>query len=357
MPIRKMVGVGMTALESNVRTLSRPYKLNFAVTYWCQSRCLTCNIWQMRPKGELSIDEIREFARRNTYFKWIELTGGEVFMRSDLVEIAKAFSETSKGLYILTMPTNSLSNHELMFRELREILELGIPRVAVTVSLDGYRELHDKIRGVPGNYDKAIDTFKRLLELKKKYPNLYSVFGYTMSRFNQGKFAETFDAVKRDIPSIRYNDFHINLGQISDNYYGNSSLDIKPNDSEVLRELDMIIKGREREYGAIPAIENAFLKNLVRYAQTGKTPMKSKSLEASLFLDSYGDVYPSIMWNRKIGNIRDTDYSLDGIWHSDDAIEVRKLISEGKEPSQWTSCEAYQSIIGKIPRLLASSIS
>ncbi len=45
---------------------------------------------------------------------------------------------------------------DLVERKLREILSLGIPRVAITVSLDGYRELHDKIRGVPGNYDRAI---------------------------------------------------------------------------------------------------------------------------------------------------------------------------------------------------------
>lgn len=352
MSIEKMLGLGVTALESNLHTLKRPYKLNFAVTYWCQSRCLTCNIWQMKPKGELSIDEIREFARKNAYFKWIELTGGEVFMRSDIVEIARAFSENSKHLYILTMPTNSLSNHDLMFRELEEILELGIPRVAITVSLDGYRELHDKIRGVPGNYDKAIDTFKRLIELKKEHPNLYFVFGYTMSRFNQGKFDEVFNAVKRDIPSIRYNDFHINLGQISDNYYGNSDLDIKPDDSEVISELNRIIDNREKEHGAIPMIESAFLKNLVKYARTGKAPMKSKSLEASLFLDSYGNVYPSIMWNRRIGNIREAGYSLDPLWEGDAAREVRKLIKDGKEPNQWTSCEAYQSIIGKISSLI-----
>jgi len=353
MSIEKLLGLGMTAVESNLRTLKKPYKLNFAVTYWCQSRCLTCKIWQMKPKGELSIDEIREFANKNREFKWIELTGGEVFMRSDLVEIAKAFNEGSKHLYILTMPTNSLSNHDLMFRKLEEILELGIPRVAITVSLDGYRELHDKIRGVPGNYDKAIDTFKRLMELKRKHNNLYFVFGYTMSRFNQGKFDETVRAVKRDIPSISYNDFHINLGQISDNYYGNSDLDIKPNDSEVLNELHSVIRNRKARYDAISLIETAFLRNLIKYASTGKTPMKSKSLEASLFLDSYGNVYPSIMWNKKIGNIRDTKYSLEPLWNNSDAVEVRRLIREGKEPSQWTSCEAYQSIIGRIPSLIA----
>ncbi len=33
--------------------------------------------------------------------------------------------------------------------------------------------------------------------------------------------------------------------------------------------------------------------------------MKSRSLEASLFIDSFGNVYPSIMWDKKIGNIKE----------------------------------------------------
>jgi hypothetical protein len=31
---------------------------------------------------------------------------------------------------------------------------------------------------------------------------------------------------------------------------------------------------------------------------------------------------------------------------SNDAEEVHKAVKEGKEPLQWTDCEAYQSILG-----------
>ncbi len=183
MHIKRLVSIGYTAVKSNFTALKRPYKLNFAITYRCQSRCLTCNIWKKTPQNELTIEEIRDFAKKNNYFKWIELTGGEVFLRSDLVDIAEAFNRYSP-LYILTMPTNSLTNHDYIISKLSAILNLGIPKIAVTVSLDGYRELHDKIRGVPGNYDKAIDLYKRLIELKKSYKNLYFTFGYTISGYN-----------------------------------------------------------------------------------------------------------------------------------------------------------------------------
>ncbi|MGD0511643.1 MAG: radical SAM protein, partial [Candidatus Micrarchaeaceae archaeon] len=269
----RLIGLANTAIKSNFVKLDKPYKLNFCVTYLCQSRCETCNIWQIKPKGELTIDEVREFAKKNTYFKWVELTGGEPFLRGDIVEIAKAFKENSKELYILTMPTNSLCNQDMVERKLREILALGIPRIAITVSLDGYRELHDKIRGIPGNYDKAIAMFKRLKALKKEYSNLFFVFGYTLSKFNKGEFEKTYEAVKSEIPDIRHNDFHINLAQVSTNYYGNGSDDIKANNAEVVGELESILKHREFQIGIIPIIETAFTRKLVKYAKTGTSPM------------------------------------------------------------------------------------
>lgn len=341
-----------TALKSNFVKLDRPYKLNFCITYLCQSRCITCNIWQIRPKGELTIDEIREFAKQNTYFKWIELTGGEPFLRGDIVEIAKAFKESSEGLYILTMPTNSLCDHNMVERKLREILALNIPRVAITISLDGYRELHDKIRGIPGNFDKAMDMFKRLRELKKEHSNLYFVFGYTLSKFNKGEFAKTYEEVKKEIPDIKYNDFHINLAQVSSNYYGNANDDIKANNPEIVGELESILKNREFELGVIPIIETAFTRKLVDYAKTGSSPMKSRSLEASLFMDSFGNVYPSIMWDHKIGNVKDVQFDLSKLWNNEEAQKIREEIKAGKEPNQWTSCEAYQTLTGNILSLL-----
>ncbi len=348
----KFAGLALTALKSNFTRLGRPYKLNFSVTYWCQSKCITCNIWEIRPKDELTIEEIRKFAEKNNYFKWIELTGGEPFLRSDIVEIAKTFKENCRGLYLLTMPTNSLCNIATVEARLRQILALGIPRMVVTVSLDGYRELHDKIRGVPGNYDKAMEVFALIRKLKEEHKNVDAVFGYTMSKFNQGQFEQTFNSVKQRFTDITYNDFHLNLAQTSENYYKNEAMDIRPDGDAAAKEIEAFLSRRRSSMDPMLVIENAFLKRLVEFARTKKSPMKSRSLEASLFLDGWGNVYPSIMWNKKIGNIREADYDLNGIWQSDEAQEVRKMIKEGRDPSEWTSCDAYQALTGKITTLL-----
>ncbi len=344
----KLIGLGLNAAKSNFTELDRPYKMTFAITYRCQSRCLTCNIWQRKPVNELTTDEIREFAKKNNHFRWLEITGGEPFLNSDIVEIVRAFVQNSNGLFILTMPTNSLCNQEMLMGKLRQILDLGIPKVSITLSLDGNRELHDKIRGIPGNFDRVMSMARRLKELQKEYKNLFFVFGYTMSRLNQGHLEETINDVRKELPWATANNFHVNVGQLSGMYYGNDDMQIAADRESVAKEVKLLLKMRKTEIGIIPIIEGIFLRKLVDYVTTGKSPMRSRSMDVSLFLDSYGNVFPSIMWDKKIGNIRDTGYDLGGIWSSPEADEIRRSIKEGKEPDSWTACEAYQTIVGDI---------
>ncbi|MCL4383200.1 MAG: radical SAM protein [Candidatus Marsarchaeota archaeon] len=345
--IKQLIGLSLNILKSNFGELKKPYKLNFCITYKCNSRCKTCNIWKINAKNELSIDEIKLFADKNRYFKWIELTGGEVFLRNDFVDIIKTFKASNP--FIVTFPTNCLVNETLMLEKIKQILELKIPRIAITLSLDGNEQMHDYIRGIPGNYKKTINMFKQLNKLKKNHKNLFFVFGYTISKYNQGHFNEAFESIKQHIPDIKYNDFHINIAQQSDNYYGNKEDNtLIPDKQIVLKELREIVKNREFEFSAIQYIESKFLKKLIEFIETRKQPMKSKSLIDSLFIDAYGNIFPSIMWNMKIDNIKNINFDLNNIWAGKKADEIRKMIKENKEPVQWTSCEAYQSIVSEI---------
>jgi MoaA/NifB/PqqE/SkfB family radical SAM enzyme len=351
--IKKLLSLSYTALKSNFVSLDKPYKLNFAITMHCQSRCLTCNIWQLKPAGELTLEEIREFARKNNYFKWIEITGGEPFLRSDIVEIVRAFRDSSKDLYIVTIPTNSLTNPDVIVKRVKEILELGIPRLVLTLSLDGYRELHDKIRGVPGNYDRVINLYRRLSEVRKEHKGLDFLFGYTMSSYNSNQLMETLKRIKEELPELNNNDFHINLAQESDNYYHNQGAgSFKVYGEGTAREIEELIKTRRFEMDPAQIVEGAFLKKLAAFARTGQAPLRSRSLEVSVYIDNMGDIYPSIMWNKKIGNLREIGFDLSKVWNSEEAKEVRRAIKEGMEPVQWTSCEAYQSLTGNIPKLI-----
>ena len=60
------------AIQANIRPLDTPLKLTFALTYWCQYRCKTCNIWQRQPADELSSDEVFAFIDRNPGISWLD---------------------------------------------------------------------------------------------------------------------------------------------------------------------------------------------------------------------------------------------------------------------------------------------
>ena len=334
----RLINLGKDIFLSNL-DLSKPFMLNFAITYHCNSRCLTCNIWKKKSKDELSLEEIEKFAKENR-FSWIRFTGGEPFLRSDIVEIAKTFEKHSKP-YFVSIPTNSLLG-EIVYKRVEEISKLKF-RLAITVSLDGYRELHDYIRGIKGNFDKAIFLYKKLRELKEKRKNLVVMFGYTISDFNVGAFEKTFNEVKKEIPDIKIEDFHVNIAHISEHFYSNKAL--KLHKEKYINEVKRVLELRKSAgLGVISEIENFYLSKCVDYIKTSKTPIECKALVSQIFIDPYGNVYPCTIWQKKLGNIREE--SLKQILEKEETKKVREQIKRRECPNCWTPCEAHPSIFG-----------
>lgn len=88
------------------------YQLNFAVTYYCESRCKNCLIWTRGKgarNGELTLDEIQKFASLDSDYRWIRFTGGEPFIREDLPQIIQAFVNKSKKLNYVNITTNAFN--------------------------------------------------------------------------------------------------------------------------------------------------------------------------------------------------------------------------------------------------------
>jgi MoaA/NifB/PqqE/SkfB family radical SAM enzyme len=342
----------LTVLKSNLGELSKPYKLNFAVTYWCQSRCLTCNIWRMRPKNELSLEEIQEFAKKNPYLKWIAITGGEPFVRNDLSGIIRAFHENCENLYVLSLTTNSLCAVNSVEKAISEILKLKIPRFTLTLSLDGYEDVHDKVRGVPGNYRKVLSLYSRLRSLSSGTNHFRILFGYTMSRFNLESFFETLETVREEFPEITIDDFYVNVAQYSESFYRNSRGCISPDKRITAAEIRKIYHQKSKSLMTHPSLlkimERAYTKHLIRFVEDRTPRLRCRGLDASCFLDSFGNVYPSIMWDRKIGNVRDTQYDLTSVLRSRAADDARGEL----EPDTWTSSEANQSMLGSLWSLI-----
>ena len=95
--LTKEIGLGTAILGANLRTPPLPYKVTFVATYHCNFRCEMCNIWQKKSVNEMTPEEVGLFFDRYPQFKWVHLTGGELFMRRDLDEVVAAILRSNES--------------------------------------------------------------------------------------------------------------------------------------------------------------------------------------------------------------------------------------------------------------------
>jgi MoaA/NifB/PqqE/SkfB family radical SAM enzyme len=163
-------------LFSNFYRLSFPYKLTFAVTFKCNLHCKMCSIWKNSCQDELKFKEIYSFFKKSNRFSWIDLTGGEIFLRKDIFDIVEIILDKCQNLKILHFPTNGQFLNETVSLA-KKIIESKKVILVVTVSIEGDSKLNDEIRG-KGTWEQAIETYKRL----KKINRGYFLLGITFSK-------------------------------------------------------------------------------------------------------------------------------------------------------------------------------
>ena len=331
-------------LGATVARPSAPLKVNFCLTYWCQYRCRTCNIWQRKPTDELTTDEVLAFVRENPHISWADLTGGEIFLRQDIETILEAIVDGWRDLALLHFPTNGFLTDRIVAAVAR-IAGKGPARLIVTVSVDGDESLNDAVRGIKGGFRRQVETFRRL----RAIDGVTAVFGMTVSSHNVGRFAETFDALARECPGLTIDDVHMNVAQVSGHYYDNAALDGVRAETDALRtELQVYRSRRGLPRSPEQLLEHTYLRYLDSFLTTGRTPMPCHALRSSCFIDPWGVVYPCISYARPVGRLRDTGMRLAPIWQGAEATTLQKEIWQGRCPQCWTACEAYQSILGNV---------
>jgi len=177
-----------------------PLYFVYFVTENCNAFCKHCLLGQRteRVTDELTIDEIEKVSASMGDMLFFTPTGGEPFLRRDLPEIVKIFHINNHALNV-GIPTNGSLTARVL-RSVKTMLDENPDLdLHIDVSIDGLPELHDEIRGVPGLFNRAIETYQQLRELEHHYPRFSTCIQVTVSSFNQHQLLDLYDYLKRDV--------------------------------------------------------------------------------------------------------------------------------------------------------------
>lgn len=137
----------------------------FEATMRCNLHCAFCYVGSRlnvegASRGELSLDQIACAFPQKPGLQ-ISLTGGEIFVRRDIVAALDLFRR--KGYVCGYVTTNGTAITAERADALAQLAIKGFVK-HISVSVDGPREVHDLARGAAGTFDQTSRGVRRLQE-------------------------------------------------------------------------------------------------------------------------------------------------------------------------------------------------
>jgi len=300
--------------------------LIFFVTSTCNSRCRTCFYWEeLNQTHDLSFDEIERLSTSMPDFNEIWLSGGEPSLRTDLVPILELFYREN-GVRSINFPANGLQPEKL-----DSILRATFERcpelkVNLNLALDGLGETHDRIRGVPGNFGKALESLTRLETLRREQEHLRVHVNSVICRENIHEMVALGDTI-RDRFDLDGHYFQIIRGEPMDpalvevhkSDLGELYSDLEPlyrHYADKLRARKGIL-GASAYLGVLNLYHEIQASNFERHH---RWPMPCTAAQNIAVLDANGDIR-SCELRERIGNLRDYDLDWGRFWSSSERGE------------------------------------
>ena len=330
--------MGMTNLLPHLPRLANkrglPLHLTFFVTARCNALCKHCFYWDSLNKGqkELSLDEVDRIAASMKRALWVAFTGGEPFLRKDLPEFAKILHDRLKPV-TLSINTNGIKTDQIV--ESAEQLVRNCPKtfIGILCSLDGLQATHDRIRGVPQNFEKTVQTFRELKKLRARLPNMGVGISTTFCAWNQEEMDEMYQLVVEELRPDNW-DLSFVRGKPMEPAIGVA--DVGKYRRIKARLEDAFASGKLKYYDNMPlapfvhAKERVSTRTVLRTIDTGEFQVPCYAGALSAVISEEGDVYACEMLDSKIGNLREVGYDMAKLWGGERARSMRDFIRDTK---------------------------
>ncbi|MFX0133851.1 MAG: radical SAM/SPASM domain-containing protein, partial [Candidatus Hodarchaeota archaeon] len=304
-----------------------PLNLTVSLTYRCNSRCKTCNIYEKKVSEFTLVEFDKTFQSIGTIPFWLTMSGGEPFLRKDIVEICQSAYVNCRPK-IINIPTNGILSDIIPGKVSQIAKNSADAQIIINLSIDEIGERHDEIRNVKKNFAKAKETFNRLKELS--FPNLTVGIHSVISKYNVNNFKNVYKELNRLNPDSYITEIaeeRVELGTLGH--------EIAPSIKDYCEAVDFLSKKiKERQYNGISNITQAFR---IKYYELVKKTLKEKRqilpcyagfISAQISPD--GNVWACCVKAESMGNLRDVNYNFDKVWFSNQAQRIRRPIRDKK---------------------------
>jgi MoaA/NifB/PqqE/SkfB family radical SAM enzyme len=241
-------------------------------------------------------------------------------------------------------------------KKIVEMLErTGETTLIVNLSLDDLGTKHDEIRGIQGNFDTLIDTYKRLEKIRSMHSCLRLGIHSVVSRSNVDSLPQLYEYVK----TLRPDSYITEIAEERSELF-NTGKEIEPTAEDYgkyIEELSRKVRDDFGQSGYLSKItqsyRTAYYEIVTKWLKDRKQMIPCYAAYASCQITSTGDVWPCCVlgYEKPLGNLRETNYDFKSIWLSQRADEVRSLIK-----SEGCSCPLanahYTSILCNVPMML-----
>lgn len=247
--------------------------VQWELTYRCNLKCVHCYCVHNDEKQELTLNESKSVidTLADMQSLYITFSGGEILMREDFFSIAHY--ARIKGFALRFLTNGTLINYKIA----DDIKQLN--PLSVEMSLyASYADLHDRIIGMEGAFEKTIRAFEMLRErgVKTKVKSL-------LMRQNAGELAELRSLAKNLDSDLVYD------------------MVVFPKDDGTKGPLDFRLD--EKDISGIFNSDNRAVSFEPLKEVNDDTFMCSAGLN-NLLISPYGDIFPCVGMKESAGNLR-----------------------------------------------------
>lgn len=317
-----------------------PTVLHVNVNLRCNTKCAMCSIWELKSSHALGLDEFQKIFSDPIYerVEYIILAGGEPTLRNDLPEIVALMHQCMPRLKKLMIASNVINRASVQKQYPRIARYCADHKIRLTlgVSLDGVGELHDRVRGVPGAFEKVMENVQFMKDLQKDVPFNMSI-DPTIFSMNVHEMQRLQDLAEQLHLPITFQ-----FAAVADDYYHNRNLEqVLTTDEPGRKSIIQFLKQRICEASLFDALA-CYYTEVIRRAEGATTrSLPCPFTNQGLLLNPDGTLQYCHN-SQTIGNALETPSG--DLYRSQQNLAYRKTFPQERCPNCQMSCLFFVSL-------------